>query len=60
MTSATQTSGVRRLATKYFKEPIQLYVDTLDLRAAKSVEQHIVILKAENDKTTMLMIKRFY
>jgi ATP-dependent RNA helicase DDX43 len=55
MTSATWPSGVRRLATKYLKEPIQLYVDTLDLRAAKSVEQHIVILKAEDDKTTMLM-----
>ena len=55
MTSATWPSGVRRLATKYLKEPIQLYVDTLDLRAAKTVEQHIVILRAEDDKTTMLM-----
>ena len=55
MTSATWPSGVRRLATKYLKEPIQLYVDTLDLRTAKTVEHHIVILKAEDDKTTMLM-----
>ncbi len=55
MTSATWPSGVRRLATKYSKEPIQLYVDTLDLRTAKTVEHHIVILKAEDDKTTMLM-----
>ena len=55
MTSATWPTGVRRLATKYLKEPIQLYVDTLDLRAAKSVEQHVAILNAEDDKTQMLM-----
>ncbi len=55
MTSATWPSGVRRLATKYLIEPIQLYVDTLDLSAAKSVEHHIVILKAEDDKKTRLM-----
>ncbi len=55
MASATWPLGVRRLATKYLKEQIQLYVDTLDLRTAKTVEQHNVMLKAEDDKTTMLM-----
>lgn len=39
MTSATWPPGVRRLATKYLLEPIQLYVGTLDLRAAKTVNQ---------------------
>ena len=34
MTSATWPQGVRRLATKYLNEPIQLYVGSLDLRAA--------------------------
>ncbi|XP_076260082.1 putative ATP-dependent RNA helicase DDX43 [Rhynchophorus ferrugineus] len=49
MTSATWPSGVRRLAVSYTKDPIQVYVGSLDLTAAHSVAQIIHILE-ESDK----------
>lgn len=55
MTSATWPFDVRRLATKYLKEPLQLYVGTLDLRAAKSVDQHIVMLESEDERKSYFM-----
>ena len=48
MTSATWPEGVRRLATKYLNEPIQLYVGSLDLNAAKTVTQHLVMIKSDD------------
>ncbi len=46
---------MRRLASKYLNEPIQLYVGTLDLRAAKSVEQHLVMINDEDERKVCLM-----
>lgn len=47
MTSATWPEGVRRLATKYLNEPIQLYVGSLDLSAAKTVTQHLIMIRSD-------------
>lgn len=47
MTSATWPEGVRRLATKYLNEPIQLYVGSLDLSAAKTVTQELIMIKKD-------------
>lgn len=55
MTSATWPEGVRRLATKYLNEPIQLYVGSLDLNAAKTVTQHLVMIKSDDEKRSNLM-----
>lgn len=55
MTSATWPPGVRRLATKYLLEPIQLYVGTLDLRAAKTVNQVIKLVQSEDEKKQRLI-----
>ena len=55
MTSATWPEGVRRLATKYLNEPIQLYVGTLDLRAAKTVRQLLEMIQSEDQKNAILM-----
>ena len=46
--------GVRRLASKYLNEPIQLYIGTLDLRAAKTVTQKLAMV-SEEDKKDRLM-----
>ncbi|XP_055083189.1 probable ATP-dependent RNA helicase DDX43 [Periophthalmus magnuspinnatus] len=50
MTSATWPSGVRRLAKSYLKNPMMVYVGTLDLAAVNTVEQNIVILTEEEKK----------
>lgn len=55
MTSATWPEGVRRLATKYLNEPIQLYVGSLDLRAATSVTQHLEMVRSDDEKRDLLM-----
>lgn len=55
MTSATWPEGVRRLATKYLIEPIQLYVGSLDLRAAKTVTQRLEMVRSDEEKREMLM-----
>lgn len=55
MTSATWPEGVRRLATKYLLEPIQLYVGSLDLRAAKTVTQIVELVKSDEEKRARLM-----
>ena len=43
------------MATKYLNEPIQLYVGSLDLRAAKTVKQELVMTQSEDDKKSRLM-----
>ncbi|CAL1577940.1 unnamed protein product [Knipowitschia caucasica] len=53
MTSATWPTGVRRLAKSYLKNPMMVYVGTLDLAAVNTVEQNIVIL-AEDEKKAFL------
>lgn len=44
MTSATWPPGVRRLAERYMKNPVQVCIGTLDLAAVHSVEQIIEII----------------
>ncbi|XP_072483244.1 uncharacterized protein [Notamacropus eugenii] len=43
MTSATWPDGVRRLSQKYLKDPMIVYVGTLDLVAVNTVKQKIII-----------------
>ncbi|XP_021914078.1 probable ATP-dependent RNA helicase DDX43 isoform X2 [Zootermopsis nevadensis] len=53
MTSATWPEGVRRLAQSYMKNPIQVFIGTLDLAAVHSVTQRIELIK-EEDKSALL------
>ncbi|MBN3320219.1 DDX43 helicase, partial [Atractosteus spatula] len=50
MTSATWPAGVRRLAKSYLKDPMMVYVGTLDLAAVNSVEQAVLIVQEEEKK----------
>ena len=50
MTSATWPEGVRRLASQYQKNPMQVFVGSLDLAAVHSVTQNIEILEEEDKK----------
>ncbi|CAF1010228.1 unnamed protein product [Rotaria sordida] len=54
MTSATWPEDVRRIAARYMRNPIQIYVGTLDLTAVHSVRQEIEIIK-EEEKFDLLM-----
>lgn len=47
MTSATWPPGVRRLASSYMSNPIQVYVGSLDLAATHTVTQTIKIIDEE-------------
>lgn len=47
MTSATWPEGVRRLAQSYMKDPIQVFIGTLDLAACHSVTQVIELIDDE-------------
>jgi ATP-dependent RNA helicase DDX43 len=47
--SATWPEGVRRLAQSYMKNPIQVFIGTLDLAAVHSVTQRIELIE-EDDK----------
>ncbi|XP_073425435.1 probable ATP-dependent RNA helicase DDX43 [Dendrobates tinctorius] len=49
MTSATWPEGVRRLAKSYLKDPMMVYVGTLDLAAVNTVNQRVIIV-AEEEK----------
>ena len=48
MTSATWPDNVRRLAKQYMKDPVTVFIGSLDLAAVHSVTQ--IILKCEEDK----------
>ncbi|CAF0936895.1 unnamed protein product [Adineta ricciae] len=54
MTSATWPEEVRRIAARYMRNPIQIYIGTLDLAAVHSVRQDIEIVK-EEEKFDMLL-----
>ncbi|KAM8953045.1 putative ATP-dependent RNA helicase DDX43 [Pelodytes ibericus] len=47
MTSATWPDGVRRLGKSYLKDPMMVYVGTLDLAAVNTVKQNILMVKEE-------------
>ncbi|XP_026674941.1 probable ATP-dependent RNA helicase DDX43 isoform X2 [Ceratina calcarata] len=53
MTSATWPQGVRRLAQSYMKNPIQVFVGSLDLATVHTVVQKIFIID-EEEKTNMM------
>uniref|UniRef100_A0A8C5WMV8 RNA helicase n=1 Tax=Laticauda laticaudata TaxID=8630 RepID=A0A8C5WMV8_LATLA len=50
MTSATWPDGVRRLAKSYLKDPMIVYVGTLDLAAVNTVEQKIIVIPEEEKR----------
>uniref|UniRef100_A0A8D0HL36 RNA helicase n=1 Tax=Sphenodon punctatus TaxID=8508 RepID=A0A8D0HL36_SPHPU len=50
MTSATWPDGVRRLAKSYLKDPMIVYVGTLDLAAVDTVEQKVVVIPEEEKR----------
>ncbi|XP_008054486.1 probable ATP-dependent RNA helicase DDX43 [Carlito syrichta] len=51
MTSATWPYSVRRLAQSYLKEPMIVYVGTLDIVAVSSVKQNIIVTTEEEKRT---------
>ncbi|XP_063347835.1 probable ATP-dependent RNA helicase DDX43 [Pelmatolapia mariae] len=51
MTSATWPTGVRRLAKSYLKNPMMVYVGTLDLAAVNTVQQTVLIVREEEKKS---------
>lgn len=54
MTSATWPEGVRRLATKYTKNPFQIFVGTLDLAAVHSVTQVVEVVDEDAKEERLL------
>ncbi|XP_071435971.1 probable ATP-dependent RNA helicase DDX43 [Pithys albifrons albifrons] len=53
MTSATWPDGVRRLAKSYLKNPMIVYVGTLDLAAVNTVEQRVFVIDEEEKRAFM-------
>ncbi|XP_027953569.1 probable ATP-dependent RNA helicase DDX43 [Eumetopias jubatus] len=51
MTSATWPYAVRRLAQTYLKEPMIVYVGTLDLVAVSTVKQNIIVTTEEEKRS---------
>ncbi|XP_004476039.1 probable ATP-dependent RNA helicase DDX43 [Dasypus novemcinctus] len=51
MTSATWPHTVRRLAQSYLKEPMIVYVGTLDLVAVNTVKQNIIVTTEEEKRS---------
>ncbi|XP_038128488.1 probable ATP-dependent RNA helicase DDX43 isoform X2 [Cyprinodon tularosa] len=51
MTSATWPTGVRRLAKSYLKNPMMVYVGTLDLASVNTVKQTLLIVQEEEKKS---------
>ncbi|XP_069091788.1 probable ATP-dependent RNA helicase DDX43 isoform X1 [Pleurodeles waltl] len=54
MTSATWPDGVRRLAKSYLKNPMMVYVGTLDLAAVNTVGQNIIVIPEEEKRAYIL------
>lgn len=50
MMSATWPPGVRKLATDFMDDPVQIFVGSLDLAAVSSVSQEIVMTSAEEKR----------
>ncbi|XP_074532711.1 putative ATP-dependent RNA helicase DDX43 [Halichoeres trimaculatus] len=51
MTSATWPTGVRRLAKSYLRNPMMVYVGTLDLAAVNTVQQAVLFVQEEEKKS---------
>lgn len=58
MTSATWPQGVRRLAQSYMKDPIQIFVGSLDLAAVHTVTQKIYLVDEEEKRDMMYQFFR--
>ncbi|XP_059839441.1 probable ATP-dependent RNA helicase DDX43 [Hypanus sabinus] len=54
MTSATWPDGVRRLSQSYLKNPMMVYVGTLDLAAVETVEQNVMVIPEEEKRNYAL------
>ncbi|XP_075718146.1 putative ATP-dependent RNA helicase DDX43 [Rhinoderma darwinii] len=54
MTSATWPEGVRRLSKSYLKDPMMVYVGTLDLAAVNTVDQKVLIIAEEEKRAFTL------
>ncbi|XP_037797054.1 probable ATP-dependent RNA helicase DDX43 [Penaeus monodon] len=54
LTSATWPEGVRSLAAKLLKNPIHVVVGSLDLQAASTVSQQVIICKEEEKRDKLL------
>ncbi|XP_056421847.1 probable ATP-dependent RNA helicase DDX43 [Hyla sarda] len=54
MTSATWPEGVRRLSKSYLKDPMMVYVGTLDLAAVNTVDQQVLIIAEEEKRAFTL------
>lgn len=57
--SATWPQGVRRLAQSYMKNPIQVFVGSLDLAAVHTVTQTIIIVEEEEKTSLVNIMKNF-
>ncbi|XP_015478719.1 probable ATP-dependent RNA helicase DDX43 isoform X3 [Parus major] len=53
MTSATWPDGVRRLAKSYLRDPMIVYVGTLDLAAVNTVQQKVFVIPEEEKRAFM-------
>ncbi|KAM9364991.1 putative ATP-dependent RNA helicase DDX43 [Pholidichthys leucotaenia] len=54
MTSATWPPGVRRLGKSYLKNPMMVYVGTLDLMAVNTVKQTVHVVQEDEKKNCLL------
>nr|XP_002720005.1 DEAD box protein 53 [Oryctolagus cuniculus] len=50
MTSATWPDAIRRLAHSYLKDPMMVYVGTLDLVAVSTVQQNVIVTTEEEKR----------
>jgi len=55
MTSATWPTGVERMAVRYMDDPFRICVGSLDLTAAKTVEQIIEVIDEEDKQERLFM-----
>jgi ATP-dependent RNA helicase DDX43 len=54
--SATWPAGVRLWAQSYIKNPIEVFIGTLDLPAVHNVSQKIEVVEEEEDKLALVCV----
>ena len=57
--SATWPAGVRRLASSYMEDPIQVFVGSLDLAAVHSVTQTVLVI-SDNEDEKYNIVRKFF